>query len=98
MARPRRSTFSVVVPDGSGMPAARNEAALPRWKSATKSDLRAGQNTARSGKSTSFSPATEQSTKQFSLLFRLGRRGRVVFELHASNAVGQLLARELLAE
>ncbi len=38
-----RATLSAVVPEGIGMPALRKAAALPRWKSATKSVFSRGQ-------------------------------------------------------
>src|SRR5947207_7048032 len=53
---------------------------------------------ARSGRSSSCSPATTHSAKQRSLFRVLRRRGLVEFELHALHAIGELLARELLAK
>src|ERR1700694_3115229 len=97
-ARPRRSIFSFVVPEGSGMPARRKLAALPRWKSAMKSVFPAGQYAAFSARSTSRSPLTRHPTKEGSLLFVVGGRGPVVCELHARHAIGELLVGELLAE
>src|SRR5258708_3309848 len=113
MALPRRSTFSAVVPDGNGIPARRKLAALPRWKSATKSVRPAGQYIAFSARRTSGSPTTLHSTiEQVQLgpeprlqdyrggLVRdiAGRRRLVEFDLHAPHAIGELLVAELLAK